>query len=322
MKKLISFMVLICAVMAWSSAMAVPYADPTNECEVDADCPALFRCETAQAPDCPSAMTCPVCDCEPCSGDSDEGCNCVCPVCDVIEYSADCGAEVEYKVCAWNPAKCDADADCPSGFECVAEESCSGGGGCVCQPCTCAESYDGGEWFNCECPETYSCDCSDIEEPVCEVTGRYCLPKEVPCETDSDCSEDFSCVATGGTGACQCSDCACPVCPADADCEPCECQPCECDTTESTEKYCLPAGWADYIHDGEVPFFVDSGVTDTDSGVVRNSDSGEPATPGSESIDDAANSTTSCQAGTSTALPGVMVVFLLALGFVLRRRVF
>lgn len=319
MKKYSFAAVLIVASMWWSAAIAMPVIDPTvnpvNECEIDADCPALFTCKVVQQSDCPPSVGCPSCECPPCLEDAGEGCACVCPVCDVVENPADCGGTVEYKVCEWTPVTCEADVDCADGFECTAQESCSSSG-CVCPTCVCAEPVDGGEWFDCDCPEAYSCDCGDVSEPVCEVTARYCLPKEVACQADVDCADGFFCVATGAATSCACPDCLCPACADGAVCEPCQCDVCDCDTAVSTEKVCLPAGWADYINDGLIPVYEGSETGVTDSGATRSDDLGEVALT---DVDAAANS---CQTGNSSALPGILVIMILGMVVVLRRRAF
>jgi hypothetical protein len=91
---------------------------------------------------------------------------------------------------------------------------------------------------------------------------------------------------------------------------------CDCDTSVSTEKVCLPAGWADYINDGLIPVYEGSETGVTDSGATRSDDLGEVALT---DVDAAANS---CQTGNSSALPGILVIMILGMVVVLRRRAF
>jgi hypothetical protein len=193
-------------------------------CASDADCPAGFACEEIQVP---CAATPCACACAGCAeGEECEPCECL--PCE----PEPCEAET-YATCVWAPLECAADADCPDGFECVAQESCwGGGGGCACPPCP-----EGAECPPCECP--------DEEEyfEECEVTGHVCQPRAIACEDDAGCPAGWTCEATFGDCACACTCDAGPACEPGQECPaapPCECEPCDCGPAES---FCVAPGW-------------------------------------------------------------------------------
>lgn len=216
-----------------------------SQCESSADCPAGFACieETI-----PCATLAVEVDCAPCACSSEDE-SCECPECEPVEeyYDADCEDQT-FRYCGFVPVECASDSDCSAGYECVADEVCSGGGadcacsGCVCEPCT-----EGEECLPCDCPEE-ECDCTGEEfEVVCEVLGSYCLPKQVECDDDTDCAAGFECSAMTGTTDCLCPACACLPCDptTDPECDvECDCAPCDCSEGEVVN-YCLPIGWAE-----------------------------------------------------------------------------
>jgi uncharacterized protein (TIGR03382 family) len=225
-------------------------------------------------------------------------------------------------MCVFTPTECVVDDDCVEGFECFAIEQCSGSGSmgsCVCENCLCADCPEGEECPPCNCPEEPVCECDD--EPVpefeeeCTTLASICFPKEVSCETDADCAEDFTCVDigmgdSGGTSSdCVCPPCACPPCPEGEECEDCDCQPCECDDADDdfeaeAELICMPNGWedADYV----------GGEGDPDTSKAAD-ESEEGAADGS--TDDSSGCTASA---TANGMPAAMMFFLL-LGLALVR---
>lgn len=206
------------------------------KCSTDADCPDFFACKEETVP---CAMPAIACDCPPCESGAE------CPECSCPDQPADC-TEESMKICVYEAKDCNADADCGEGFECYADEICTGSvsGGCACPGCA-----PGEECAPCNCDETPS----EPVEDQCEVVGSYCAPKLVECAADADCPGGWECamVSSGTTNsgtACACAPCAC------AEGESCACEPCECDggeatdpVEESTSGYCLPGGWGDAI---------------------------------------------------------------------------
>lgn len=202
-----------------------------KECTTDPDCPFGFVCQEQEVP-CPGAA-CPPCDCGCRPGE--EGCDCQCPEC---PEPPPC-EPMFVKVCVYKPKACSVDEDCGPGFQCVAEEACSGG--CACAGCACPSCPEGADCPPCECPDPDPCTCDT--EPTCEVTGHHCEPMQIPCAEDAQCPADWTCSPVGGT-ACLCPDCACPSPDGEGGATDCECGPCECDQ-ESSDQFCLPPGWAD-----------------------------------------------------------------------------
>jgi len=201
-----------------------------DQCAEDQDCPFDFVCKAMEIP-CPGVACTPCdCDCKP----GTEGCDCQCPEC---PEPAPC-EPVFVHVCVYEPKACSVHDDCGEGFECVAQEVCSGG--CACAGCACPECPEGEECPPCDCPEPEPCTCD--QEPSCEVTGRFCQPKKIPCAEDSQCPADWTCSPVGGT-SCLCPDCACPAPDGEGGGTDCECGPCDCDQ-ETAEQLCLPPGWA------------------------------------------------------------------------------
>lgn len=189
-------------------------------CEADSDCPDLFTCDEVSVP-CAMPPTCGCADCDPDGGE--------CPECDCPEVDeTPCESET-VKTCVYEPATCEADADCGAGFECYAQEVCSGGGSsCGCAPCA--------EGETCE-----PCECDDepvSDEGSCETVGSYCAPKPTPCKADADCPEGWECAALD-------MGCACPAC-ACAEGEECTgCGDCTCDS--EGDGLCLPGGWSEAV---------------------------------------------------------------------------
>lgn len=209
-----------------------------TECETDADCPSMFHCEEVEMGGCGgSSASCACPDCAP----GEECPPCVCD--EISEDPEDCETTTA-KVCVYKQQECAADADCAEGFECQEEEVCWGSGGgvaCTCAGCVCPTCEEGEECPPCDCPAPDECECDD--EPVetteeCEVTGSYCVPVEVPCQSDADCAADWECVML--PVACACPGCACE------EGSDCSCPPCECDE-ESTDGICAPAGWGQFV---------------------------------------------------------------------------
>lgn len=207
-------------------------SDPA-ECAQDADCPEGFVCETG-------FMPCGDIGCPPCACDCPEGeepCDCECPECPDPEPCD----PVAFHYCVFAPQECGSDAECAEGFECRVQEACSVSGcecaaGCVCPACP-----DGAECPPCECEEEPEpCDCPEDPEPECEVVGRFCMPKEVPCEADGDCPGDFVCV-TWDAPVCACAACRCDPSAPDCDCDP----TCDCEEPGEVDGMCAPRSWAD-----------------------------------------------------------------------------
>ncbi|MFH1532647.1 MAG: hypothetical protein ABIK09_18125 [Pseudomonadota bacterium] len=215
-------------------------------CESDADCPVEFLCLEIETPcwdDMPTCAPCACAGCDPDDPDCTEEPDCECPECPDPEP---CEEETAL-MCVFSPTECTVDADCIDGFECVEMEECWGGGGCVCGSCVCPDCPDGAECPPCDCPEEVECECDGEEEWVeeCEVIIAICLPKEVPCEADSDCPADSVCMEDSQGTDCACPPCACPDCADGQDCE-CDCPPCECgegDDEDPGAGLCVPEGW-------------------------------------------------------------------------------
>lgn len=207
-----------------------------DTCETTADCPMGFTCEE-------SGLACETygcgCACPPCEpGGECPPCECDCP------EPPPCDESV-IKVCAFSPQACSSDADCESGFECAAEEVCYGSS-CACSgtDCVCAECPPGETCPPCECPEPEPCSCPDEPEETCETVGNYCVPKQVACDSASDCPADWDCAPIGGGDT---TTCGCASCPPGETCPPCECP--EPEPTE-TASYCLPGGWGALLDGG------------------------------------------------------------------------
>jgi len=232
-----------------SGGVCVEEEDPFDDviaadCETDDDCPVNFTCQEVEL-GCETVPDCPPCVCVGCDPD-DEDCNeepdCECPECPEPEP---CEEEFE-KMCVFTPAECTADADCSEGFECVELKECwgSGSGGCVCEACVCPTCQEGEDCPPCDCPEEPVCECDEEPEfeEECEVIMAICLPKEIECEADEDCPEDFICAGFANSVDCACPGCACPPCQEGEDCPPCDCPPCDCGEAEQ-ELRCIPEGW-------------------------------------------------------------------------------
>ena len=215
-------------------------------CGTDADCPVGFSCTGVHVP-CP-ATPC-ACACAAC----EEGAECPPCECPPCEFEP-CEAE-SYMVCQYDPPTCEADADCPEGFECVADEICMGSG-CACPACMPGE----------ECPP---CDCDEQAfEETCEVVGQFCAPADVPCAGDVDCAEGWVC--QDSQTDCLCPACACPPppeCAEGAECPdapPCDCGPCDCGGDDG-EGACVPEGW-DHAYGPETPRPADGGASSDPNG--------------------------------------------------------
>ena len=241
-----------------------------SSCETDADCPGGMACEVvggmstacAAGEDCEPETTefygCRAASCETdadCSGGTvcimvEEDCEEVpvmmpCPPgeedCDSMPEPEPCEAKTVGHCAPKWAAPCDADADCGDGFACVAEtiEVCSGGA-----PTTPAPTPDvpkdgdddagdddegSGEGSSgAPIPE------EDPVEPQCETieTGNnICEPKEVICNSDADCPDEWTCeidmIKTASVD-----------CPPGANCLPEDTEP-----APVTDGKCMPAGW-------------------------------------------------------------------------------
>lgn len=313
-----------------------------GECDTDADCPLDFVCQEVTIP-CYDMPTC-ACACEPCP-DGDPDCEAKCDDCECPEPEP-CEEE-DLNMCVFSPTECVSDDDCGEGFECFPIEECSGSGstGCVCGSCVCADCPEGEECPPCDCPEEPICECDDESEPdfeeSCITLASICFPKEVPCETDADCAEDFLCVDIGtstssGGGDCLCPACACMERPEGEECEACECPPCTCDDQEEfeveEEKICIPDGWdeAGYVggsNDGGSGYQAMESATDRDG---HGKNTGEPEVPeGGEgdpqgnaadgTADDSASESTGCTASSTANGTTAAMLFFLLLGLALVR---
>lgn len=227
------------------------------ECETDADCPDLFSCSEEAVPCAMPAIACDCPDCPPDAPDCDPECSCP----DPGDY--ECPDET-VKICVYEPASCETDAECGEGFECYAEEICYGSsGGCACP----GWDPDSGEE-----PAECTCDEEPVSTEECEVVGSYCAPKQVECQADADCPNGWECAtfAMGGSGdvACACTTCACPE-GAECDCETtCDCPETEePEVVEETMGYCLPGGWGDVVSSA------------MDSGTATGGEAGGAGTP-------------------------------------------
>ncbi len=308
------------------SAQSAPELWGPEGCQTDADCPADFTCEEkptpcksggtdCACPDCPPGETCPPCECDA-----------------VDETPADCGGTVN--VCIYHPTACQADADCPASFECHKIESC-GGAGCVCsQPvCACPSCPPGQECPPCDCPDAgpANCDCPDVAETECTVEAAWCVPQEIPCESDSDCPDSWSCASIDVP--CLCPACACP---ADQDCPECACN------CPDPVQRCLPKGWDQVLISGGAEPGAPAGVPETGNeatsvllGEGGGGAAGIPAAGAPQGGDAVAQGGGAGQRGNessgsggggcaSTSGPvgfgGVLVVTLFAMAAVVRRR--
>lgn len=151
---------------------APAFAQSSDECSTDADCPDDFICESIEWGACPGCV--PGEECPPCETGTTN-------------------------VCAPPPPQqCDDSAPCGDGEVCVKYtfEECDGGAA-PSVPCS-SEDPDCGNDRPSDPPE-----CSTIEE-------SYCVPKYLaPCESDSDCGAGFlcetaevcACSGGGSTGA-------------------------------------------------------------------------------------------------------------------------
>ncbi len=127
--------------------------------------PAPISCETDA--DCPSPLVCELGDCPPSvSGDTSE----------------DCAAATRGE-CIFELAECASDADCNAGYECAVMEGLR-----RCSVDVAAPMPDCAAGTECPMPMP------EPSEPECEpVEQRMCFPKEVPCDTDGDCDDGWSC---------------------------------------------------------------------------------------------------------------------------------
>lgn len=302
-----------------------------NECETDADCPMDFICDEIMMP-C-AVADCPPCACLECDPD-DEDCvpqDCECPDCAEPE---ECEPE-GYKVCRFEPTECDADADCGEGFECMEIKSCSGGGstGCECFDCVCATCAEGEECPPCDCPDEPVCECDDEPqefEEECTVEGGICIPKQVACETDEDCQEDWSCVSYESV-ACTCAvpDCACEACPDGEECEPCDCpkvpDECDCGDGGDAESYCLPDGWDDIVESeggGESLSKLNEAqdLAAEASGSPEDPNQQDPKATEDDGSTDEKDDDSGCSASGSGSASGMLLLLSLALLALLPRR--
>jgi hypothetical protein len=271
----------------------------SGDCEADADCPMGFTCQEVQAPCASTGCACPPCE---------EGTECTC---DCPTDPEPCEATT-YKYCAYTPVECASDADCSEGFECKAQEVCSGSAGCGCAVPACDPEG--------ECPEPEPCECDETEyTESCEVVGHYCEAKQIECEAAADCPEGWECVGVR-------SDCACPAIACDSsDPEGCaDLPPCDCGS-EPTVSYCMPGGWAesavaDYASGGSDTSAPTAAESPTDT-FMKNAQEAAAAADGSTAgTDDAAKAGSGCSYATTAAGLGSLVLTLLALlGLAVRR---
>jgi len=167
---------LLFGVATWMSLNAAPLAH-AQECALDDDCPAGMACDIA-----PSASL-------PCAGGD-------CP---------DAAQPLPEGRCEPQPIECEQDTECPEGLRCAEEQDRSPVGVCSSTP--------GGEPMCGELgdpePTTSICsfvldDCTSDDD--CTQAGyacisldegsgseKSCFPARVDCDSDADCSDDWSC---------------------------------------------------------------------------------------------------------------------------------
>jgi eight-cysteine-cluster-containing protein len=240
---------------AWECANETPVG-----CHGDQDCPSGSHCSVSDG-DCQTDPNCPMCDvcyghCVP-----DEAPQCLATGCS----GEICATEPMDSACIWldwfacldmttcgpladgtcgfaateafdacvQGIQCDADADCPAGYECPVYRCGEDDPSLPAERCTDAASFCTPKHPSPECTEDADCppgqfcaltpQCPPCDDGSfdcmgpCQLAG-VCMPIEQPmqCQGDQDCPVGFHCEYQGGCPPCECGpddpNCACPMC--------------------------------------------------------------------------------------------------------------